>query len=77
MDKWDLMLQAELKNKTINLNEFVATWCHGFKVSAPQVISNLLSSDDKQDIINGDISSDCLRAHIKAWLSLGMPNYST
>lgn len=77
MDKWDLLLKAELQNKTVNLNEFVSRCCHGLNVSTQYVIDNLLSLEDRQDIINGDIPAECARAIIKAWIDLGMPHFAT
>jgi hypothetical protein len=76
MDKWDLMLQAELVKKVINLNVFVARCCYGLNIDAQQVMDSFLSLEDKQDIINGDISYECLRTHITAWMIQGMSYYA-
>jgi hypothetical protein len=59
------------------LHEFIAKCCHGLAATPQQVLDNLLSVEDQQDIINGDIPNECLRAHIKAWLIQGMPHYAT
>jgi hypothetical protein len=77
MDKWDLMLHAELEKTIISLDDFVARCCFGLNIDPLQVIDNLLSLEDRQDIINGDISHECLRAHIEAWITQGMPYYAT
>lgn len=76
MNKWDLMLQEELKKQSINLHQFVQRCCAGFAVCPQQVIDQLLSKDDEQDIINGDIPAESLQLHIKLWIKAGQPHYS-
>ena len=76
MNKWDLMLQKELKKQPVDLYHFVERCCAGFSVKAQQVIDDLLSIDDEQDIINGEIPAESLRLHIKVWVSTGKPHYS-
>ena len=76
MNKWDLMLQEELKKLPIDLYHFVQRCCIGFSVNAQQVIVHLLSVEDEQDIINGATPADALRLHIKLWIESGMPDYS-
>jgi len=70
-------LQVVPKPKEIDLPAFVGRCCYGSKVSPKQVIYDLLSSEDRQDIINGDISVECLRAHIEEWINQKMPHYAT
>lgn len=60
----------------VNLVEFVSRCCQGFSVTAQQVIDNLLSTEDEQDIINGDTPEISLRLHIELWIKNGMPHYS-
>lgn len=76
MDKWDLMLQDELKKQTIDLHQFVTRCCSGLQIDPQQVIDRLLSVDDEQDIINGLVSAESLRLHIKVWCEMGKPHYS-
>ena len=76
MNKWDLMLQEELKKQSVNLHQFVQRCCLGLPLTDQQVIDELLSPDDEQDIINGDVPLEVLRLHIEVWISSGMPFYS-
>ncbi|WP_028389623.1 hypothetical protein [Legionella fairfieldensis] len=76
MNKWDLMLQEELKKQPINLYRFVEQCCSGFSVSAQQVIDHLLSLEDEQDIINSEIPIESLKLHIEVWIKAGKPHYS-
>ena len=76
MDKWDLMLQDELKKQTIDLHQFVTRCCSGLQIAPQQVIDRLLSVDDEQDIINGLVSAESLRLHIKVWCEMDKPHYS-
>lgn len=55
---------------------FVGQCCIGLPVNAQQVIEHLLSVDDEQDIINGEIPEESLRLHIKLWVEAGRPHYS-
>lgn len=65
------------KNSTqVNLIEYVDRCCQGLSVTAQQVIDNLLSTEDEQDIINGDTPENSLRLHIELWIKSGMPYYS-
>lgn len=50
--------------------------CEGLPVEAQQVIDGLLSSDDEQDIINGEVPVESLSLHIKLWVKAGKPHYS-
>jgi len=76
MNKWDLMLQEELKKQSVDLHQFVQRCCMGLLLTAQQVIDELLSPDDEQDIINGDVPLEVLRLHVEVWISSGMPFYS-
>jgi len=76
MSKWDVMLQNELKKQSIDLYQFVQRCCSGFPVKVQQVIDHLLSVDDEQDIINGEVPAESLRLHIELWISAGKPHYS-
>lgn len=60
----------------IGLVDVVKKCCDGLSVEAQQVIDGLLSSDDEQDIINGDVPVESLRLHIKLWVEAGKPHYS-
>ena len=76
MNKWDLMLQEELKKQPVDLYQFVQRCCENFHIIAQEVIDNLLSIDDEQDIINGEIPVESLRLHIKVWIDAGKLHYS-
>lgn len=44
---------------------------------SPKLISErLLSSDDKQDMLNGLIPDEALECHVKCWMEAGMPDYA-
>lgn len=76
MDKWDLMLQDELKKQVIDLHQFVTKCCIGFEANPQQVLDHMLSVEDEQDIIHGLIPVETLKLHIKIWCEIGMPHYS-
>lgn len=76
MDKWDLLLEAELKKQTIDLHQFVTRCCYGLKVEPQRVIDHLLANADEVDIKDGNITMETLRLHIELWLANGMPHYS-
>lgn len=76
MNKWDAILQEELKKQPVNLYWFVEQCCSGFSVSAKQVIDHLLSLEDEQDIINGEISIETWKLNIEVWIKAGKPHYS-
>lgn len=61
---------------TFKLINFVEKCCVNLQVEPQQVIDGLLSIDDEQDIINGDIPVESLRLHIELWISAGKPHYS-
>ena len=45
-------------------------------VRADLISTRLLSADDKQDMLNGDITIDDLLIHVKVWKENGMCNYA-
>jgi hypothetical protein len=50
----------------------------GFEVGvSPKLIATrLLSEDDKQDMMNGDLSIEALTCHVKVWKANGMADYA-
>ena len=76
MNKWDLLLEVELKKQTIDLHQFVARCCLSIAVTPEQVIDNLLSFEDETDIKDGNITTSTLRLHIELWFANEMPQYS-
>lgn len=48
----------------------------GFKLGVSPVLisTKLLSYDDKQDMMSGDLSIETLEANIAVWLEWGMPD---
>jgi hypothetical protein len=50
----------------------------GFKLGvSPALISTrLLSKEDKEDMLKGELSVEILQEHVKIWLEDGMQNYS-
>ncbi|WP_133131407.1 hypothetical protein [Legionella yabuuchiae] len=63
-------------NKEIDLINFVQGCLKELDIKPQQVIDNLLSIEDEQDIINKNISPELLRLHIELWLKAGKPYYS-
>lgn len=45
-------------------------------VRADLISTRLLSEDDKQDMLNGDLTIDDLLVHVKVWKEHGMCNYA-
>jgi len=45
-------------------------------VRADLISTRLLSAEDKQDMLNGDITIDDLLVHVKVWKENGMCNYA-
>lgn len=45
-------------------------------VRADLISTRLLSKEDKQDLMNGDISVETLIVHVKVWMSNRMPDYA-
>ncbi len=60
----------------IVLGDFVRLCCDGLPVETQQVIDNLLSSIDEQDIMDGKTPIESLRLHIDLWITAGKPHYS-
>ncbi|WP_115701837.1 hypothetical protein [Legionella sainthelensi] len=50
--------------------------CNRLVVKPSQVINQLISVDDEQDLINGNVSEVALKLHIKLWVDKGMAHYS-
>jgi len=42
-------------------------------VSPRLIATRLLSEDDKQDMLNGDLSLEVLEAHVNVWKEMGLP----
>lgn len=66
-----LMLQ---RNQMIY--SFIKNCCPNYEGSYQEIIDYLLSKEDEQDIINGDISAEALRLHVQLWANAGKPQYS-
>jgi hypothetical protein len=45
-------------------------------VSPKLIATRLLSEADKQDMINGDLTTEALIAHVKVWKANGMADYA-
>jgi hypothetical protein len=45
-------------------------------VKAELISTRLLSDEDKQDMLNGRLPLEALIAHVKIWISNGMPDYA-
>jgi hypothetical protein len=45
-------------------------------VRADLISTRLLSKEDKQDLMSGEISIETLMTHVKVWMSNGMPDYA-
>lgn len=45
-------------------------------VSPTLIATRLLSEDDKQDMVNGDVPIESLELHVKLWMDAGMPDYA-
>ena len=45
-------------------------------IKAELLSTRLLSKEDKQDMLDGLISIECLASHVAVWKEDGMPNYS-
>lgn len=50
----------------------------GFKlgVSPSLIATRLLSEDDKQDMLNGDLPIEALECAVMLWKDAGMPDYA-
>ena len=46
-------------------------------VKAELISINLLSKEDKQDMLNGLLPDEALLLHVKCWIEAGMPNYNS
>jgi uncharacterized protein YaeQ len=45
-------------------------------VSPKLIATRLLSEDDKQDMLNGDLPAEALECAVKVWIENGMPDYA-
>jgi hypothetical protein len=44
---------------------------------SPKLIATkLLSEDDKQDMLNGDLDIEALECAVRVWMQYGMPDYA-
>ncbi len=50
----------------------------GFKfgVSPALIATRLLSEDDKNDMVNGELPLETLECAIQVWMKYGMPDYA-
>lgn len=64
MGKW-LEKVKQLENTVIDANHFIDRACHELPVSVDWVKREVLDDFDIQTIVNGDISQECLIAHIR------------
>jgi len=44
-------------------------------VKAELITTRLLSDDDKNDMMNGDLPIEALQTHVAIWVHYGMPDY--
>jgi hypothetical protein len=45
-------------------------------VKADLISTRLLSEDDKQDMLRGDLPIEALECAVKCWMDAGMPDYA-
>lgn len=64
-----------LKGRKLDLEVFLINCCKGLDVSYSDVMQNLLSEQDKEDIINGFYTAGVLRDFIKTWVQDGKKKY--
>ncbi|BCA94337.1 hypothetical protein TUM19329_06980 [Legionella antarctica] len=55
---------------------FIKNCCPDYERNHQEIIDDLLSKEDEQDIINGDIPTESLRLHVQLWINAGKPHYS-
>ena len=67
---------SEVFHEKMDLVCFIRGCLNGFSIDAQQVIDGLLSLEDEEDIINGNIPAESLRLHIELWLKANKPHYS-
>lgn len=80
VSKWKSIVLANkpiilslLKNRK-QLFCIVESCCFDLNVDPQEVIDRLLSVDDEQDIINGQVATASLKLQIELWYAGGMPN---
>lgn len=44
--------------------------------SSKLIATRLLSEEDKQDMLRGNLSSEALECSVKVWMDSGMPDYA-
>lgn len=45
-------------------------------VRASLISTRLLSDDDKQDMLNGDLPTEAIETGVKLWMKAGIPDYA-
>lgn len=45
-------------------------------VKEEMISTRLLSEEDKQDLLDGNIPIESLITHVKVWIANGMPSYA-
>lgn len=56
--------------------DLLRTVARAMCVRADLISTRLLSEEDKQDMLNGDITVEELMLHVKVWKQYGMCNYA-
>ena len=55
---------------------FIKNCCSDYEGNYQEIIDHLLSKEDEQDLINGDLPAESLRLHVQLWINAGKPHYS-
>lgn len=55
---------------------FIKNCCPDYEGNHQEIIDDLLSKEDEQEIINGDIPTESLGLHVQLWINAGKPHYS-
>jgi hypothetical protein len=45
-------------------------------ISPKLIATKLLTEEDKQAMLCGDLTDEALEAHVKTWMASGMPDYA-
>lgn len=56
--------------------DLLRTVARAMCVRADLISTRLLSAEDKQDMLNGDLPIESLMTHVKVWKEYGMCNYA-
>lgn len=56
--------------------DLLRTVARAMCVRADLISTRLLSAEDKQDMLNGDLPIESLMTHVKVWKENGMCNYA-